>query len=178
MSKGMVKWRPAELVPGNKMDTALAKLEQTKQMERWARRSPPALSPRAGEVRDVVRICAMRDEPWAARYVAGADGCFYYAQSIKITEALYLEHYADASSDVRLLHSHELGEEFCPWCGGHGRGSVRCGTCGKEICYGKSVGRYFRCRDSCGGQGTMVPQARTRTGVIPGPPNKNGFSTE
>ena len=176
MSKALVKWRPAEVQPGNKMDTALANLHQTEQVERWARGSPRALSPGAGEVVDLPRICAVHDKPYAARYIADADGRFRYAQTIRVTEALYLEQYADAGGDVRLLHSHELGEEFCPWCGGHGRGSVRCGTCGKEICHGKVVGRYFRCRESCGGEGTMSPQARTHTGVTPGPPHKGGYS--
>jgi len=138
---------------------------------------PPAPLRRGGEIVDLPRICAVHDKPYAARYVSGADGRFHYAQTIKVTEALYLEQYADNRGQVWTLQDRELGEEFCPWCGGHGRGSVCCGTCGKEICYGKSVGRYFRCRDSCGGEGTMVPQGRTHTGVKPGPLTKNGFST-
>ncbi len=136
---------------------------------------PPALLPRGGEVVDLARICAVHDKPYAARYVAGTDGRFHYAQTIRVTEALYLEQYAD-SVEVRLLQGSELAEEFCPWCGGHGRGSVRCGSCLKEICYGKSVGRYFRCRDSCGGHGTMVPEARTHQGVTPGAPHRGGYS--
>lgn len=178
MSSGLVKWRPGALTPGSKMDAALAELQQNRRMQPTPRRpaTPTALGPHAGEVRDVVRICAIHDKPWAARYVAGADGRFLYSQSIKITQALYLEQYADSNGDVRLLHSHELAEEFCAWCGGHGHGSVRCGTCGQEVCHGKVVGRYFRCRDSCGGQGTMSPQARTHAGVTPGPPHRGGYS--
>lgn len=137
---------------------------------------PPALPRRGGEVVDLPRICALHDKPYAARYIAGDDGRFRYAQTIKVTDALYLEQYADRVGEVRLLQGSELAEEFCPWCGGHGRGSVCCGTCGKEICYGKSVGRYFRCRDSCGGQGTMVPQARMHAGVTPGTPPRGGYS--
>jgi hypothetical protein len=176
MSKEVVKWHPAALVPGSKMDTALAKLRQTEQVERRARQTPPALSPRAGEVVDLPRMCAVHDKPYTARYVAGGDGCFHYAQTIRVTEALFLEQYADSVGQTRLLQGNELAEEFCPWCGAHGCGSVRCGSCGKEVCYGKTVGRYFRCRDSCGGQGTMVPEARTHQGVTPGSPHKGGYS--
>jgi hypothetical protein len=175
MSKALVKWRPAELQPGSKMDAALAELRRTRQVERRGSPAPPALSPRDGDVVDLPRVCAVHDKPYAARYVAGADGQFHYAQTIKVTEALYLEQYAD-SLPQRQLYGAELAEEFCPWCGGHGRGSVRCGSCGKEICYGKTAGRYFRCRDSCGGQGTMVAQARTHAGITPGPPHRGGYT--
>lgn len=177
MSKGVVKWRPGAPAPGSKMDAALAELQirQVQPAPRWPG-TPPAPAPHAGEVRDAVRRCSIHNKLWGARYIAGADGRFYYSQSIKITEALYLEQYADAGGDVRQLDGDDLAEEFCPWCGGHGRGSVRCGRCGEEICYGKVVGRYFRCRTSCGGEGTMTPQARTHAGVTPGPAPKGGYS--
>jgi len=128
----------------------------------------PAPSPRGGEVVDLPRICAVHDRPYAARYVAGTDGRFRHAQTIGVTEALYLGQYADGLNPTRFLNSGDLGDETCPWCGASGFGSVRCGTCNREICFGKTVGRYFRCRDSCGGQGTMVSEFRAHEGVTPG----------
>ena len=177
---GLVKWRPGTLTPGSKMDAALAELQQTKVTQPTPRShvSTRALASHAGEVRDAIRRCSINKKLWAARYIAGADGRFYYSQSIKITEALYLEQYADSNSNVQPLQSHELAEEFCAWCGGHGHGSVRCGRCGQEICYGKVVGRYFRCHEDCGGQGTMVPEARTQASVKPGPAHKSGYSAK
>jgi hypothetical protein len=114
MSKALVKWRPAEVQPGNKMDTALARLRETEQAERWIPRSRPVLSPQAGEVLDLPRICAVHDKPYAARYIADADGRFRYAQTIRVTEALYLEQYADSVGQTRQLQGTELAEEFCP----------------------------------------------------------------
>jgi len=177
MGKALVKWQPREIEAGNRMDTALAKLRQGGELE--TRRGQSALSPApsgaSGEVVDLPRVCAVHDKPYAARYVTGADGRFRYAQTIKVTEALYLEQYADSRNETRLVNSADLAEECCPWCGGHGFGSVRCGTCAREICYGKTTGRYFRCRDSCGGQGTMVTEFRTNEGVRPGSP-RGGFA--
>lgn len=176
MSKALVKWRPREIDAGNKMDTALARLRRDGDVEtRRSQSLSPAPTPRGGEVVDLPRVCAVHDRPYAARYIAGTDGRFRYAQTIRVTEALYLGQYADGINQTRLVNGGDLGDETCPWCGASGFGSVRCGTCGKEICYGKTTGRYFRCRDSCGGQGTMVSEFRTHEGVTPGPPHSGGY---
>lgn len=172
MSNALVKWRGPAGEAGNRMDTALAKLRQaggrSEAIETGRGQGAVSYAPlrAGGQVVDLPRICAVHNKPSAARYISGEDGRFHYSQSIRVTEALYLEQYADSLNHTSL-HSSELAEEFCPWCGGHGFGSVRCGRCGKEICYGKTTGRYFRCRDFCGGQGTMVTQSRMNEGITP-----------
>lgn len=181
MSNALVKWRGPASEAGKRMDTALAKFRQTAGLQKRGQsgelRSTAGgqglvsyaaryITGAGGEVVDLPRICAVHDKPYAARYITGADGRFHYSQTIRVTEALFLEQYADSPSHAGL-HSSELAEEYCPWCGGHGFGSVRCGTCGKEICYGKTTGRYFRCRDSCPGQGTIVTLSRMNEGLTP-----------
>jgi len=175
MSNELVKWRP-ESVAARKIETALARLRtggprelrrpdvyETRPIERTRAHTP---APAAVEIVDLLRICAVHDKPYTARYIAGSDGRFHYSQTVRVTEALYLEQYADSLSKAGLDDCH-LAEEFCPWCGGHGLGSVLCGTCHREICYGKTTGRYFRCRDSCGAQGALVTQSRWHEGVTP-----------
>jgi hypothetical protein len=159
------------------MDTALARLREQTEPQIWRRHPSKPSALRPGDIIDLARICAVHDKPYAARYIADSAGRFSHSQTIRVTEALYLEQYADGG-DTLALQSDDLAEEFCPWCGGHGRGSIRCATCRREICFGRTTGRYFRCRASCGGQGTMVSQARTHAGVRPGSSPKNGFSTE
>ncbi|MGP0076174.1 MAG: hypothetical protein ACLPWF_29995 [Bryobacteraceae bacterium] len=178
MSKALVKWHPRETEAGNKMDTALQKLHRSEGLgppRQGQAALSPAPSPRGGEVVDVPRICALHNKPSAARYVAGSDGRFRYAQSIRVTESLYLGQYAD-NTNRQLVPASDIGDETCPWCGASGFGSVRCGTCGKEICYGKTTGRYFRCRDSCGGQGVMVSEDRRHEGVTPNSPRGGGYA--
>ena len=152
------------------MDTALEKLHRSGELQpprRGQTAVSPAPSPRGGEVVDVPRRCAVHDiRTYAARYILGNDGRFHYAQTIKVTESLYLGQYAD-NPERRLVPASDIAEETCPWCGASGFGAVRCGDCGLEICYGRTVGRFFRCRPSCGGQGTMVSEPRSSEGVAP-----------
>jgi hypothetical protein len=174
MGNELVKWQPREIEAGKKMDTALARLQAGEVKTRGGAATPALPSRSCGVVVDLARICAVHGKPYASRYIAGPDGRFQYSQGIRVTESLYLEQYADCLSVARL-NSSDLAEECCPWCGGHGFGAVRCGSCRKEICYGKVTGRYFRCRDSCGGGGTMKPQDRMHEGVTPCPPHKGGY---
>jgi hypothetical protein len=156
------------------MDTALAKLRQAGGLQKPGQsggiekhgggQGLVSYAGAGGEVVDLPRICAVHDKPYAARYITGADGRFHYSQTIRVTEGLYLDQYAD--SETRLYNV-DTADECCPWCGGHGFGSVHCGTCDREICYGKTNGRYFRCRDSCGGQGTMNIHDRPQAGITP-----------
>jgi len=178
MSKALVKWQPRDPGAGTKMDTALARLHRSGELE--TRRGQSALSPApsgtSGEVVDVPRECAVHGgKGYAARYIRGNDGRFRYAQSIRVTESLYLGQYAD-NANRQLVPASDIGDETCPWCGASGFGSVRCGTCNREICYGKTTGKYFRCRDSCGGQGTMVSEFRAHEGVTPGSPRGGGYA--
>lgn len=179
MSKELVRWQPPESEATRKIDNALARLgnERARQThvrpaERETRRVQKALG---GEVIDVLRTCAVHDKVYVARYVSDASGRFQYSQTIKVTEALFLGQYAD--SEVRF-NSFDAAEECCPWCGSSGIGSIRCGQCRKEICYGKTTARYFRCRSSCGGQGPLGPPVhRQEAGVAPSL-CRGGYSTK
>jgi hypothetical protein len=185
MSGELVKWKPPVSNDSRKVDRALAKLRQSgalqdvRRADRLETRRGQVLntnapSPAKFEITDLPRICAVHDKPYAARYIAGPDGRFRYSQTFKVTEDLYLSQYADSINQTRMS-GEDLAEESCPWCGGHGFGAVRCGSCGNEICYGKTTGRYFRCRDSCGGQGQMVPQSRKLLGAKPKSSLRGGF---
>lgn len=184
MSNAIVKWRGPESEAGRKIDTALEKWGHTGGLQKLRRFEKVETSPLSrgqargreavyyapseagGQVVDLPRICAVHDKLYAARYIRGADGRFRHAQSIKVTDALYLGQYAD-NPHRTLVPAGDLADETCPWCGASGFSSVRCGSCGKEICYGKTTGRFFRCRASCPGQGNMVSKDRGHEGVTP-----------
>lgn len=123
-------------------------------------------APASCEVVDLPRVCAVHDMPYAARYVRSKHGSFRHAQTIKVTESLYLGQYAD-NRNTSVVPCEDLAEETCPWCGACGRGAVLCGVCRKEVCYGRTTGNFFRCRESCKGSGNMVPQARRNEGLVP-----------
>ena len=179
MGKELVKWQLPESEDGRKIDNALASLGNERALQKLGRpaeietrRTQKALD---GEVIDVLRTCAVHDKVYVARYVSDASGRFHYSQTIKVTEVLFLGQYADSQV---LFNSFDAAEECCPWCGSSGIGSVLCGQCRKEICFGKTTARYFRCCSSCGGQGTFGPPAhRQEAGVTPSL-RRGSYSTE
>jgi hypothetical protein len=160
---------PNELQKWTPMEVKLAELRRCRLAQRQGATQQPAVSAegKPGEVVDLLRICAVHDKPYMARYVRGAQGCFEYAQTIQVTELLYRGQYADRSNTASLGGS-ELAVEICAWCGASGRGSIRCGTCLAEICYGKVVRNYFLCRPSCDGKGEMKSTLRKHSGIRPG----------
>ena len=180
MSNELVKWKPVSLA-GRKMDLALAKVEPRRIQTQQPEPAPAvarAEAPVAGEPVDVPRWCSVHDgRVYMARYVRDDNGRFRYAQSIKATETLYLGQYAESLNGTLAVPGADLSEETCPWCGASGFGSIRCGKCGKESCYGRTTGRFFRCRKSCGGQGTMVPESRAHEGIQPSARREIGYST-
>jgi hypothetical protein len=124
-----------------------------------------------GLVVDLPRICALHGCPreqqglYAARYVFDR-GRFRLGSMIAVTEALYMRQYAGNENRV-AVPGNELGQETCPLCGASGYGSVRCGSCGLEVCYGRTSGRYFRCWPGCKGEGVMQARAVVQHGVTP-----------
>jgi hypothetical protein len=119
-----------------------------------------------GQIVDLPRVCAVHDRPYAARYIRGDDGRFHLGSMIAITEAIYMRQYA-GNGNAGAVSSDAIGEETCPLCGAFGHGSVLCSDCKKEVCYGRTSGRYFRCRESCRGKGVMKPEKRVQHGVTP-----------
>ena len=177
MSNSLVKWTPPASDDRRKMDTALAKFDRGQIAK--GRRQPAwgdvsVVKPVAGVVVDLLRICAIHDKPYMARYVTGDDGRFRHAQTFRLTETLLDGQYN--ANERRVIANADLAEESCPWCGGHGFGSVRCGKCGWEICYGKTTGRYFRCRDWCPGEGNIIPTDRPNEGLTPGAAYRGRYS--
>ena len=160
------------------MIDALARLRRTgehlkkHEQDRLTRLAPHVPS----EIVDLPRMCAVHDRPYAARYVRASNGRYRYAQSVKVTEAVFLSQYADSLNDVCNVPSNDIGEETCAWCAASGSGSVLCGSCKKEVCYGKTTGRFFRCRVSCGGEGNMVSGHRRYNGVSPRLLEGSGFT--
>jgi hypothetical protein len=56
-------------------------------------------------------------------------------------------------------------EEKCPHCGALGI-PIRCGTCLKWICTGRTTADgYFRCRPSCQGEGRVTPARIVDKGI-------------
>src|ERR1035438_4122371 len=95
MSKELVKWQLPESEAGRKIDAALARRSDIgglrklgRSEERETRRGQGVVtyapSWAVSTVVDLPRICAVHDKPYAARYVAGADGRFHYSQTIRV----------------------------------------------------------------------------------------------
>jgi hypothetical protein len=114
---------------------------------------------------DLLRVCAVHDRPWAARYVAGDGGIFHYADSVAITETLFRRQYAGGKRVI--VPSSCIGEETCAWCGVSRTGAVYCPACKSLVCYGRTVVKEFRCRPSCGNAGRLEPTHITYEGIVP-----------
>jgi hypothetical protein len=154
------------------MREALVRLRRTSGILKTHDAQPvviPVRPQESGEIVDLPRVCAVHDRPYVARYIADGTGRFRHAQTIRITERL-CEQYEANRGDARMVPSGDVGEETCPWCGASGPGSVRCGLCRVEVCYGGSYGKHFRCRESCGAEGDLVPDDRAMRGVTPSLP--------
>jgi len=115
-----------------------------------------------GEVVELLRVCAVHDRPYLARYIMGAEGLFHYAQSVKLSHQSYRDQYEDNPDGVEVNTSQLTGHESCAWCRADGEElgqtiGVRCGKCGSVVCFGRTVsaGRYFYCRSSCGAEGQL-----------------------
>lgn len=173
MSGALVKWRGGELVKApSPIDENRRALNEALALLKPA---PPARTQAAGEIVDLPRLCGVHEgRAYAARYVRGSDGRFHHAQTIKVTEALFLGQYAD-SAQKAVVPGEDITDETCPWCGASGFGSIHCGTCGHEVCYGRTAGRFFRCRLSCGGKGNMTTDNRAHVGVAPHETRGGGY---
>jgi hypothetical protein len=155
------------------MSNALTRLRQCGEIVRSDNAQPVVLPPpsrTSGAIIDLPRICAVHNKPYASRYIRDAKGRFRYAQAIRITDRL-CDQYEVNLNDVRVMPREDCQDETCPWCGAYGFGSILCGLCRTEICYGRTNGRYFRCRPSCGEEGTMEAAKKTMRGLSPSLPN-------
>lgn len=181
MSRELVKWLGGKLVPSpiaenRRVLTEALTLVRPAPLARGNAAGLPAFaSGEPGQIVDVPRRCAVHeDRIYAARYVRGADGRFHHAQTIKVTEALFLAQYADTTRGA-VVPGRDMADEICPWCGASGFGSVYCGICRFEICYGRTTGRYFRCRPSCPNKGNMTMDNRSHEGVTPKETRGGGY---
>jgi len=156
----LVKWQPSEA--GRKIDAALARIRNGAAEGRLI---PSRREETAPEVVDLQRVCAVHDKPYTARYVRGRDGRYRYAQSIRVTETLYRGQYAE--NEPLSVGNGFLAEECCAWCGASGFAAVHCTGCEADVCYGKTVARYFRCRKSCGREGNLVAGNFRQVGFRP-----------
>jgi len=134
-----------------------------------------APSRQSGAIIDLPRICAVHDKPYASRYIRCANGRFRYAQAIRITERL-CDQYEANLNDVRVMPREDCQDETCPWCGAYGFGSILCGWCRAEVCYGRTNGEHFRCRPSCGAESKLLSDNRPMRGLTPSLPNSGAGS--
>jgi hypothetical protein len=153
-------------------------LETTEECALALRSDTPAPIPALPRKRvieaDLPRVCAVHGRGYISRYVSDAKGCFHYAQSFRFKEHLGGQ-YED--SNVAKVPNSQLADETCPWCGAVGFGSINCGTCRMEICYGRTTAAgQFTCRDACTGSGRLAPERRDMQGYVPGlrPPGAVG----
>ena len=66
-----------------------------------------------GEVIDLLRICAVHDKPYVARYILGADGVYRFSQTIQITKRSHRDQY-EGNAQSHLVDSRNFaGDEAC-----------------------------------------------------------------
>ncbi len=188
MSNELVKWSGGKLV---KSPSPVEKCRQAREAALALLRPAPVLPARSrdaesavvvsakpGEIVDLPRVCAVHDRPYAARYIRGDDGLLRRGPMIELTETLWMRQYAGNGAQRLILSPGGivLSDETCPWCGASGFSAIRCGKCGFEICYGRTTGRFFRCRLSCGKQGAIRWDVRASEGVTPDGTRGGGFA--
>jgi hypothetical protein len=170
VSKELTIWRKALHIERQPVKELVVK--QAARLPAVTTAKAEVISSGAGDVIDLPRICAVHDKPYAARYVRGNDGVFRHAQTIRVTETLGEQYTGNGIG----LSSKYWQEESCPWCGAHGSGSIQCGRCRYEICHGKTQGKFFRCRNSCGSSGNIVSEDRTQEGFKPSLRGPGGYA--
>jgi hypothetical protein len=166
MSNEIQKWTPIENKLAELRRCQLARQQrETVQPSQGSSRSMLSGDASRGEVIELLRVCAVHDRPYLARYIKGADGRFHYAQSVKLSHQSYRDQYEDNPDGVEVHTSQLTGYESCAWCRADGEQlgqkiGVRCGGCGSVVCFGRTVsaGRYFYCRSSCGSEGQLPRQ--------------------
>lgn len=117
------------------------------------------------------RVCAVHDRLYFSRYIEQMRrGGYVYGGGIR-PENYVREQYRAYAANVVTLPNGSLGDEVCPWCGAEGFASILCGQCNFEVCYGRTAQRYFQCRRSCKGEGSVFENARPAQGVRPSLPS-------
>jgi|HubBroStandDraft_6_1064221.scaffolds.fasta_scaffold957091_1 hypothetical protein len=166
----IVKWKPAEKRSVGALDVLWRDhIVPTVSREPVTPMTPPSRRNdlAAGipdEVVDLIRCCAVHGKVYMSRYIMRLN--WQYAQSIRLTKALYRSQYRDGNRVV--VPCSALDEETCPWCGATGLGAICCGACQEagrvyEICYGKTVDQEGSCY--CGWGGKLRSMARNHQGV-------------
>jgi hypothetical protein len=129
---------------------------------------------RSGEVVDLLRVCAVHDRPYIARYIKAPDGRYHYSQTIQVTNRSHREQYKATSTGILVASTDLVGEESCAWCRARGdevggSKSVLCHGCHVEICFGRTTADgYFHCRPNCGSHGQLGrPIHRPQQGFRP-----------
>ncbi len=180
MEKGLIKWTPKELarprpvtIQRSPTVTRALALAHNKQIRPASGADhlnvnkanyPVSQSSQPDGVADLIRSCSVQGIPYAARLIKSSSGVWEYAQSIRISEGLYWEQYADAPP-VSVPSYVMREDERCAVCGATGRSAIYCHSCERFMCWGTTVRRWFRC--ACGLEGELEPTNLIHRGVIP-----------
>jgi hypothetical protein len=126
------------------------------------------------------RYCAIYDELWIARYERDRAGHYDFTSSAELPNHQQRRYTQD--NIVAVPSGFRAGAERCACCLTwtlKGKGSVWCSPgCGARICWGRvTPNMYFRCRDSCGCEGPLVPCETDTMGLRPGGRGEN-FGTQ
>ena len=167
MANELVKWKPSPA--SRKIEAALEKIRGS---ARPVARPVPAVEIELvafADIVDVPRICTVVRRPYVARYVLSG-GHFRYAQGIRHIQGLNAVKYE--SGVAATISWNDIGEEMCPWCHAVGWGAIRCGECTAFVCYGRTVGDWFKC--CCGNEGRLVQRNTDESGFVPRSADGNG----
>jgi hypothetical protein len=124
----------------------------------------------AGELVELLRVCAIEDRFWIARYVKTVDGRLSLGETVRITESLWRGRYKESESG-RIIELGSRSDEECAWCGATCRGwngPITCSTCHAKVCFGRTTAdNYFHCRRSCTGHGQLRSTQTSEIAISP-----------
>ncbi len=139
------------------------------QEEMIARVCAPAPAPKV-DTRIIPHRCAVTGHPFTVTYQRRApDGLYEIERIDKVSGTIRRQ----AGRPAAKMEAFSAGEfdctgRRCPWCG-NASGIVQCGRCGQAVCEGRTERRhrrrYFRCHESCGGEGETAPYGHMHGGV-------------
>lgn len=155
--------------------TTAEKLEDLRRRTQHTREAPASHArvasvatriPDAEEI-SLPRVCAKSGLPYLAVYVRKRDGRVTFKQMV-LPGTSSGSRYEAKSETLREIEGKYLSFETCPHCQAEGFGSVLCGGCKREVCYGRTdSNKFFRCTDSCKASGYLEPKSRLVNGIVP-----------
>lgn len=120
---------------------------------------PDTLVAAGGDFYDCLRVCAMFDKPYIARYERKAGKLYQFVGTFKDKTKAGTGKGKPSTVVLDFDYIRALvRKERCAWCGV--KSVVLCGSCSWIVCQARVTkrdgGQHFQCRKGCGGEGMIT----------------------